>query len=101
MALEVEMEDPPKLFQIVRAVPLVPLRVAEIRVMVHTDNKAREEEVRKNVKVGDICVMFKDNQTYSDRILHSPSGLLVASWYAEYLLFQYATDIKRIVIAKR
>lgn len=100
MPVEVQMKDPPTPMAVVNCRPLVPVRVKEIRKLVCTDNESRLDEVQSTVNVGDVCVIFADRATYSTRIFHGPSGFLTPTWYADYLLFEDAADVRRVVIAK-
>jgi hypothetical protein len=48
-----------------------------------------------------VCVVFDDRQTYSPRILHCPSGVLLTGYYGDFLRFKIDPTVKRVVIAKQ
>lgn len=86
---------------ICRMRPMVPLRVVRIQSLIAgSDNGARWDAVKEAISISDVCVKFEDAQTHSDRVLHCRSGILLTGWFTDYLLFEYATDIARVVIAK-
>ena len=100
MPIEIIGKPPTKSMPLTSCRVMVPIVVAEIRSMVCTQNTAREDDVKRKITIGDVCVSFHDQQTYSPRILHCRSGILVPMYYADYLLFEYADNVAKVVIAK-
>lgn len=80
--------------------PLRPLRISEIQYAAVNPNPVRERAVRETVAPGDVCFIIERHDIRGFEIFHCNSGKLLTGWYADWLLFMYADDVQKIVLAK-
>ncbi len=98
--IKVELKSPAKPGYICQFPPLVPLRITGFKPNHVGGNGVREEAVKDYCHVGDVCYGIEESGLRVSRIFHCPSGKLLTSWYGEYILFERAEDVERIVLAK-